>query len=80
MSIIPERVWLTPTFLITKSEPLTINPAATKNAAEEISPTTSISLAVNCEGLTQTLVPLIFISAPRYSKAVLYGFLRCKAL
>lgn len=59
MSIIPERVWLTPTFLITKSEPLTINPATIKNAAEDISPTTSISLAVNCEGLTVTFVPLI---------------------
>lgn len=68
MSIIPERVWLTPTFLITKSEPLTINPAAIKNAAEEISPTTSISLAVNCEGLTQTLVPCNFYISTKIFK------------
>ena len=59
-----------PTFLIIKSEPFTIRPATIKNAAEEISPTTSISFAESFEGLTVTLVPLILISASRYSKSL----------
>ena len=67
-SRIPVRVLFNPTSLRIISESGTINPAAIKNAADEISPQISICLGCNSDLLIFTQVPTELISAPMYFK------------
>ena len=63
-SMMPVLVGLIPTSLITTSEPSTIDAATRKNAAEDMSPGTTISPAFNlCPPFMLTVKSFSFISA-----------------